>query len=72
MEEQVAWVWIGEVGEQESTKVWITQQQVKKEETLTEKMKRSDERHTKHMEAIETFRRSQMYFSIRKEYFFSD
>ena len=37
----------------ESTEVQMTQQQVNKEENLIEKMKRSsDERHTKHMEAL--------------------
>ena len=41
----------------------------KKEETLTEKMKRSlDERHTQtHGELTETFQQSQMSFSIRRD-----
>ena len=53
----------------ESTEVWITQKEEKKEETLTEKMKRSpDERYTQtHGSLTEMFPQSQMSFFIRRE-----
>ena len=53
----------------ENTKVWITQKQEKKEESLNEKLKRSpDHRHTSTNGSLtETFWRSQMSLSIRRE-----
>ena len=53
----------------ESTKVRIAQQMEKKEEDLDEKNEGiSDERYTQtHGKLIETFRRSQMSFSITRE-----